>query len=279
MCCLWLLRPCGQGQQEAQIPKEVEVGSQNTAAPFHPPHAPPSTSKSQKPLLCPVPSTLQSLHPSPSSTMANYPLNPIPFLPPGFAVEPGPADRLIRSGMVVGPIAPLSHEFLAIAETSHYVPLHRRSGIRDQITALLHESQLYTTEVSDHLFGIGIFGFVDSFLRDTSVNTPIELEEEDLLVTFVPHNEALNRRTTSFGPEVWLMFFGFPYDYQTDYYLSKALRGYCSLVSWYNPRQDRRFVLLKARVIPSEVNPQKLCGLETWGSPGLLDRSGDHLAQ
>ena len=57
--------------------------------------------------------------------MANYPFNPDPFLPPEFAVEPGPADRLVRSGMVVGPIAPLSHEFLAIAETGHYVPLHR----------------------------------------------------------------------------------------------------------------------------------------------------------
>ena len=106
--------------------------------------------------------------------MTNYPLNPVPFLPLGWAVEPGPADRVVRSGMVVGPIAPLSHEFLAIAETSHYVPLHRRSAIRGQITALLHESQLFTTEVSDHPFGIGIFGFTDSFMRDTAVNTPIE---------------------------------------------------------------------------------------------------------
>ena len=154
--------------------------------------------------------------------MANYPLNPVPFPPPGFAVEPGPADRLVRSGMVVGPIAPLNHDFLAIAESSQYIPLHRRAVIRNQITALLHESQLFTIEVSDHPFGIGIFGFVDSFMRDTAVATLIELEEEDLLISFVPHNEALNRRTTSFGPEVWLMFFGFPYDYQTDYYINKA---------------------------------------------------------
>ena len=60
---------------------------------------------------------------------------------------------------------------------------------------------------------MGIFGFVDSFIRDTAVATPIELEDEDLLISFVPHHEALNRRTTTFGPEIWLMYFGFPYDY------------------------------------------------------------------
>ena len=151
--------------------------------------------------------------------------------------------------MVVGPIAPLNHDFLAIAEASAYVPLHRWDAVRTTIEGLLHEAHLFTTECSDHPLGIGIFGFASSFLRDTAVNTPLELEEEDLLITFVPHNEALNRRTTSFGPEIWLMFFGFPYDYQTDYYINKSLGGFGSLVSWYNPRQDRRFMLIKARVL------------------------------
>ena len=96
---------------------------------------------------------------------------------------------------------------------------------------MLHEAQLFTTEVSDHPFGIGIFGFVDTFIRDTAVATPFELEDEDLLVSFVPHHESLNRHTTSFGPEVWLMYFGFPYDYQTDYYINKSLGGFGSLVS------------------------------------------------
>ena len=119
--------------------------------------------------------------------MANYPLNPVPFLPPGFAVEPGPADRVVRSGMVVGPIPPLNHDFLAIAEASSYVPLHHRAAVREAVLGLLHEAQLFTTKASDRPFGIGIFGFVDSFIRDTAVATPLELEDEDLLITFVPN--------------------------------------------------------------------------------------------
>ena len=188
--------------------------------------------------------------------MANYPLNLVPFLPPRFVVEPGLADGLVSSGMVVRPIAPLSHEMLDIAEASAYVSRHRRATIRNQIIHLHQEFQLFTTEVSDYPFGIGVFGFVDSFQRDSAVNTPPELEEEDLLITFVPHNEALNRRTSSFGPKVWLMMFGFPYDYQTDYCITKALGGYGSFVLWYNPRQDRRLILLKARVIRLGLIPK-----------------------
>ena len=77
--------------------------------------------------------------------MANYPLNPVPFLPLGFAVEPGPANRVVRSGMVVGPIPPLNHNFLAIAETTHYVPLHRRAIIRHAVRGLLLAAQLFST--------------------------------------------------------------------------------------------------------------------------------------
>lgn len=200
--------------------------------------------------------------------MANYPLNPVSFLPPRFAVEPRPVGRLVRSGMVVSPIPPLNHDFLAIIETSAYVPLHRRAAMSNTVVGLLHESQLLTTEVSDHPFGIGIFGFVDSFMWDTAVATPIELEDEDLLITFVPHNEALNRRTTSIGPEVWLMFFGFTYAYQTDYYLTKALGGYGSLVSWYNPRHDSRYILLKARVIRLKLIPKSFV---VWQLGGAKD--------
>ena len=91
--------------------------------------------------------------------MANYPLNPVPFLPPGFAVEPGPADRLVRSGMVVGPIPPLNHDFLAIAELNRHVLFHHKDALRQLITGLLHESKFVPTEVDDHPLGIAIYGF------------------------------------------------------------------------------------------------------------------------
>lgn len=84
--------------------------------------------------------------------MANYPLNPVPFIPPGFSVEPGPADRLVRGGMVVNPIAPLNHDFTNIVRGSQSIcssALHQRAAIHNTVEGLLHESQLFTTEPSD----------------------------------------------------------------------------------------------------------------------------------
>ena len=105
-------------------------------------------------------------------------------------------------------------------------------------------------------------------MRDTAIASPLELEDEDLLITFVPHNEALNRRSTTFGPELWIMYFGFPYDYQTEYYIQKSLGGFGALVSWYNPRQDRRFVLLKVRVLNMRLIPKSFV---VWQLGGARD--------
>lgn len=103
--------------------------------------------------------------------MANFPVNPIPFLPTGWSIEPGPPDRKVRADMAVNPIPPLNNSFLAIAKASRFVPLHLREGLRETIEGLLHEAGLLTTEVLDHPLGIGMFAFANSFVRDTAVNT------------------------------------------------------------------------------------------------------------
>lgn len=97
---------------------------------------------------------------------------------------------------------------------------------------------------------------MDSFIRDSAVATPLALDEDDLVINFVPHNAALNMRLTTFGPAIWLMYFGFPYDYQTDFYINKSLGGYGSLITWYNPGQDRRYVMVKTRVIHLRLVPK-----------------------
>ena len=48
--------------------------------------------------------------------------------------------------MVVGPITSLNHDFLAIVEVRHYVPLHRRAAIRTQIEGFLDDAKIFTTE-------------------------------------------------------------------------------------------------------------------------------------
>ena len=199
---------------------------------------------------------------STTTTMANFPINVIPYLPPGMTVELGPPDRRVRDDMVVGPIPPLRHDFLAIAEANRDIPFHRKAALRHIIEGLLHESEFFPTEVGDHPLGVGIFGFPNTLIRDAVVGTTFELDEEEfdepVVISFVPHDAALNMRLTSFGPEIWLLYIGFPYDYQTQHYMHKSVDKFGQLVEWHNPRGDRRFVLLKVRVIHLKFVPKSM---------------------
>ena len=65
-------------------------------------------------------------------------------------------------------------------------------------------------------------------------------------------------RTTTYGPVVWLMYIGFPDDYQTDFYLQHSVDDYGRLVSWNNPNIDRRVVLIKFQVIHMRLIPKSI---------------------
>ena len=164
--------------------------------------------------------------------------------------------------MVIGPVPPLRHDFLAIAEADRVIPFHRKAALRHIIEGLLHESEFFPTEAGDHPLGVGIFGFTDTIVRDAVVGTTFEIDEDEfdehVVISFVPHDAALNMRITSFGPEIWLLYIGFPYDYQTQHYMHKSVDKFGQLVEWHNPRGDRRFVLLKVRVIHLKFVPKSL---------------------
>jgi hypothetical protein len=58
------------------------------------------------------------------TTMANFPVNPLAFLPNGMTIDQGPADRKVRSMLVVDPVPPLQHDSVLIIETNRFIPIH-----------------------------------------------------------------------------------------------------------------------------------------------------------
>ena len=208
------------------------------------------------------PSPPPPLVPRPPSPMANFPVNVIPYLPHGMTIELGPKDCVVRDEMVGSPTPPLRHDFLAMVEVNCFGPFHQKGALHHTIEGLLHESQFFPSEVADHPLGVGVFGFASSLVRDAVVGTTFELDENEVaehtIISFVPHDAALNMRLTSFGPEVWILFVGFPYDYQTQHYMHKSVDSFGALVDWHNPRGDRIFVLIKARVIHLRLVPKIL---------------------
>ena len=134
--------------------------------------------------------------------MANYPVNVVPYIPTGMTIELGPQDRVVRGDMAVHLVPPLNHDFLAIAEVNGHVPHHQKAALREVITGLLHESHFFPSEVDDHPLGIAIFGFANPLVRDNVVGTTFEIDakvEGDMntIVSFVPHDEALNMRLSN----------------------------------------------------------------------------------
>lgn len=163
--------------------------------------------------------------------MTNYPINPLPYLPPGMTIDPGPADRKVRGEMVVHPVPPLNHEYLAIAETNRFIPIQQCEELRGIIEGLLHEAEIHPVEEIGHPLGIGMFTFVDSFARDQAVGTTFDLDDNETVVSFVPHDVAINMCLSTFGPVLWLLYIGFPDDYKTLHYLHKSVEGFGRLLT------------------------------------------------
>jgi hypothetical protein len=55
--------------------------------------------------------------------MATFPVNPLAFLPKGMTVNHGPADRKVRTDLVVPSFAPLQNDKVIITKTSRFVPI------------------------------------------------------------------------------------------------------------------------------------------------------------
>ena len=113
-------------------------------------------------------------------------------------------------------------------------------------------------------------------MRDNVVGTTFEIDAEEegdinTVVSFVPHDEALNMRLTTFGPDVWILYIGFSQDYQTYHYLHRSVDGFGSLTHWHNPRGDRKFVLIRVKVIHLRLVPKTLGYPSTWWKSPLLD--------
>ena len=63
------------------------------------------------------------LDPDVLEAMPNFLINPLALILEGMAIDQGPADRKIRTMMVVPPLPPLQHDRVIIAETNNFVPI------------------------------------------------------------------------------------------------------------------------------------------------------------
>jgi hypothetical protein len=212
--------------------------------------------------------------------MATFPVNPLPLLPDGMPVDQGPVNRKVRSDLVVPAIAPLQNDRVLIAETSRFIPIQHREQMREDVRDWLVTEGYIVRYYDDHPFGLGVYTFPGTLTADAVRGLTYELDEITT-VTFVKHNEAKNMRLTSFGRETWILYLGFPLDYQTTEYIQNAVKDFGLLTIWQNPRGNKKFVLVKAWIVDPKFVPKSLVmhqlggARHSWTVPVIMLRSVD----
>jgi hypothetical protein len=132
--------------------------------------------------------------------------------------------------------------------------------------------------VDDHPFGLGIYTLSDILAADSVRGLTFEVDE-DITVTFVKHDEAKNMRLTGFGRDTWIMFLAFPLDFQTTYYIESDVEDFGLLSVWHNPRGNKKYVLVKVKIVDPKFVPKILVQLggarHSWTVHVILLRSSD----
>jgi hypothetical protein len=85
---------------------------------------------------------------------------------------------------------------------------------------------------------------------------PHEIDGID--VTFINHDQALNRRALNYTRYGWIMMLGFPLDYRSLEFIDQAISSFGKLITWHNNRRSLGYVLVKFVYNGAQLVPRSL---------------------
>jgi hypothetical protein len=181
--------------------------------------------------------------------MANFPVNPRPFLVVGLVVDHVTGhitgwNRPARAHVALGGEPPREHEDFAIVSIN---PMSQEIGeLRPTLNVVcdfLNDTQrVRITESHLSPLGLGLIRLRTVAQRDKLVReSPFNLGQNHV-VTVVKHDEGINHRACAYTRVCWIMFLAFPLDYQKDLFIRAVLAPFGWLLEWY--RDDNRSKIL-----------------------------------
>ncbi|KAJ1255823.1 hypothetical protein BS78_K154700 [Paspalum vaginatum] len=214
--------------------------SPNEENPNHPPASPPYS---------PSPSS-----PDPEAAMANFPVNPRPFLVSNLQVEDG-WNRPARAHLALGGEPPREHEDYAIVsiEPMNLQDDELRPTLNFVCQFLQEEHRVQV--IASHLspLGLGLIRLRTVAQRDQLVReSPYNLGQ-NMIVRVVKHDEGINHRSCTYGRICWIMFLAFPLDFQKDLYVQAAVAPYGRLLDWYHDTNKSRILAQVLLLSPNRV--------------------------
>jgi hypothetical protein len=193
--------------------------------------------------------------PNTQTAMANFTIDPQPFVLPALFLEDGGSHRHARRTVYIGGGLAKTHEdcVIAICEGELIVAQHHQL-LQDINQHLTHEVRLQVCYFSLHPHGVGIFRMCNACQRDALVALNphyIVLRQ----VSFIPHDEALmNFRLTALSTKSWIMLLVYPLDLKDSASITQACAPFSHVLHWNSNDTGLSRVLLKVLIeYPLEV--------------------------
>ncbi|KAM0854125.1 hypothetical protein ACQ4PT_050627 [Festuca glaucescens] len=165
--------------------------------------------------------------------MANFEVDPAPWLPHGHQIIDGGPTRLPQTFYSPSVDPPWRHDSICVAELmpppGPLVP-HWRQQVRNFIEDYLHRT---VEEVQPCLFGLGVYRLRSPAARAALVNHIPYPIQNGIFVHFVNHDDRENHRAVQGFRNGWLMFLSIPLDYRNDYDLANAISAFGKLLHWH----------------------------------------------
>lgn len=208
-------------------------------------------------------------NPSSSIAMVNWAVDPLPFVPKGFMVEPVQNPLLCHEMFVTGCYTAYNED-LAIVKLQPWV--HKEDFTDLESTLRTFFEEMHQVRVAD----IQPCPLGDAFVR---FNSPLEREKflgpefsfGSYSMKVIKHDDGDNARSYDLDRDAWVMILAFPEDLKIGITIAKAISGFGILVDWHDNLAPvvAKVYLNEFAKIPSSVKvnaglPQKGC---SWTLP------------
>jgi hypothetical protein len=183
--------------------------------------------------------------------MANFAIDPAPFIPPGMNVEDGGVHRRARRTVYIRGSILKAHEDHAIAVSQgggDLTPAQRHQLLHDITHYINVEVRQLVCSFALRPHEIGIFRLRNAVKRDVLVSTdPHFIGNRQ--ISFVPHDEApMNFRSATFTRKAWIMLLGYPLDLKTSEILTQVCAPFSKLLHWNHEDPSLTRGLLKVLI-------------------------------
>jgi hypothetical protein len=178
--------------------------------------------------------------------MANFPVDPLPFILPGIEIEDNGPHRVPRVVVHLSSNPVHAHEeYIFAVDSQQLLNANDINHFMNQVTEYIHDAfHIPICSSCCHPFGIGLYQLHTTFHKDLMfAANPHDID--GIEVNFISHDRALNRRNwdyTRYGP---IMLLGYPPDYRDLEHIDQVVSSFAKLVTWHNNKRSLGHVLVK----------------------------------